>query len=61
MGHISFIKEVFELIRNGKKSLPPIDSSESLHVQKIIHALYLSSENKKWVKVNYKNTYKKLG
>ena len=61
LGHISFIKEVFELIRNGKKSLPPIDSSESLHVQKIIHALYLSSENKKWVKVNYKNSYKKLG
>ena len=61
LGHIGFIKEVIKSIRNNKKLLPPIDPRESLHVQKIIHALYLSSEKKKWIKVNDKNTYKKLG
>lgn len=61
LGHIEFIKEVIKSLRLGKNIVPPIDPVESLHVQKIIHALYLSSENKKWVIVNNKNSYKKLG
>ncbi len=61
LGHISFMKEVIKALQNGKSILPPIDPRESLYVQKIIHALYLSSEKKKWIKVKDKNSYKRLG
>jgi len=59
-GHGLFLKKI---IKNLQKriNIPPVSSSESLFITRVIHAIYVSSETKKWVRINHNRIYNKLG
>lgn len=58
--HIFYLGEIFKRIIKNKK-IPLVSGKEAYKTSKLIHALYKSSENKKWINVNDKNLSKKLG
>jgi UDP-N-acetyl-2-amino-2-deoxyglucuronate dehydrogenase len=60
LGHIPFFEKVFMNIIN-KKLTPPVDVLSSRDTTHLIHALYKSSETKKWIKVDNKAISSKLG
>lgn len=58
--HIFYLNEIFKRI--SKKNYKPLVSCEEAYeTSKLIHALYKSSENKKWINVNEKNLSNFLG
>ena len=58
--HIFYLNEIFKRI--SKKNLVPlVDCDEAYETSKLIHALYKSSESKKWIKVSNKNLSRYLG
>ncbi len=58
--HIFYLNEIFERIAK-KRNLPLVSGVEAYETSKLIHAIYKSSENNRWIKVNNKNLSKKLG
>ena len=48
LSHLILLKEVIETLIN-KKNEPIISAEESLNTTKLIHALYKSDEEKKWI------------
>ena len=58
--HIFYLDEIFKrIIKKSKK--PLVSCEEAYRTSKLIHALYKSSEKKKWIKVSDKNLSNKLG
>jgi len=58
--HIFYLNEIFKRI-SKKNFVPLVDCNEAYETSKLIHALYKSSETKKWIQVNDKNLSKFLG
>jgi len=60
LSHIRFFNLLFNNL-NQKKLLSPIDNYSALETTKVVHALYLSNEKKRWVKVDNKSVSCRLG
>ncbi len=58
--HIFYLNEIFKRILK-KNLVPLVDCNEAYETSKLIHALYKSSESKKWIKVSDKNLSRFLG
>ncbi len=60
ISHFRYYKKLFKNL-NNKLISSPVDNKSSLETTKIIHALYKSSENKSWIKVDNNSISNKLG
>lgn len=60
LSHYRFYKNLFKNL-NNKLIIPPVSNDSALQTTKIIHALYKSSENKSWIKVDNNSISNKLG
>lgn len=60
LSHGPLIQEIINRLIDKNLS-PPISGSDCLHTLAIIHALYVSDENRSWVKLEEKPVSRKLG
>ncbi len=58
--HKIIIDKMFNCITKKKRNFS-INALESYHTENLIHAMYISDEKKKWVKVKKSNLSKRLG
>ena len=58
--HIEYLNIISKNLLAGNISVP-VTAYESYETTKVIHGIYLSDEKKKWVKINNKTLFKKLG
>ena len=59
LSHLTLLKEVLLTLIN--KNEPTISAEESLSTTKLIHGIYNSFENKKWVEMKNNPLSKRLG
>ena len=60
LSHLTLLKEVLKTLIN-KKNEPIISAEESLNTTKLIHALYKSDEEKKWIDLRENPVSSRLG
>jgi UDP-N-acetyl-2-amino-2-deoxyglucuronate dehydrogenase len=60
LSHSTYLQEALNTLLNGEIS-PPVNAEDALKTCEIIHALYHSHENHKWVNISDKPISNKLG
>ena len=58
--HKIVLDKIIKSIKYNKNNFP-INALESYHTENLIHAMYKSDEEKKWIKINKINFSKRLG
>lgn len=59
-GHLTLLKKVLDTIENGENK-PTISAEESIKTTKLIHAIYKSDEEKKWINLTENPVSSRLG